>query len=538
MRTSRLTRTCRGERGAVLVIFAAFTIVAVVMLAAVVDLGDQRQERKELTLSTDAAALAAAGLADTEDPQLTTETPGTLVDCGSVGISPEAENPEAFLDVQEAVEEYLKRNGDSQPVDCKVVRSNFKEGYVVVSANEIVDYAFGPALGLENGGVSGASVAAIEVDTGGGLRPIGICGAMVSLKGVTGYPELALGDVADGSDLNYGRGTDGYIFDKNTASETTFTARFPIEKVKGGSCGDDGGAGNFGQLDFGGDPSTDCDNNGHFCNDLREGYYDEVSNPTKGETGANWGNTATTDSMDELLVLGRFWAPIVSDYSGSGNGAEAHVEFFAQVEMRGYCTTSKSAGTASPCQYSETGSPSDKTTYFDLEISRIVDYVPAGPPLTDDADYHPPRLCAVQNESAQIAAGCPTMAVTSSTTSAPPATVTTTTTTTTPLTCQVQDHPDSASQKLKKNQNDLNSGVTFSLQVNDLAACSGPAWVLVRQSDGTERTFDSGSSNSGQRTYSATVQTGPFAAGEVWDVVISRDGLVISDQASLTITGG
>jgi hypothetical protein len=406
-----------NDRGAVLVIVAVFAIVAVVMLAAVVDLGGLRQEKKEVTLSTDAAALAAAAVADTEDVDLVSAVLGSGVDCASVSQTTFG-NGDPSESLQTLVDDYLSRNGQSVRLTCLVYRTGFKQGYVVVSANESVRYAFGPAVGQAEGAVRGASVAAIDVDPGGGLRPIGICGSTVSLKVVdrTSFVEFSLSGLASltGSG-GYKTDAAGYIVPTSGGAPTEIDGRFAIEFVKGGSCkgaGGPAGSGNFGKLAFGGNTSEDCDNTGYFCFDLREGYYDPVSNPTRGDTGNNWSSSKTETSLTQLLSEGKFWAPIFSTVTKSGNNTSATLTHFVQVELIGYCvggSATGSGGTGTPCEFSETGREPDKTTYFDFRVSRIVPYVVTGPPLTDDAELKPPRLCAVSDSGAEVTKGCPSV---------------------------------------------------------------------------------------------------------------------------------
>ena len=427
MRTRHLIPSAargEGERGATLIIFAVFLVVAVVMLAAVIDLGGQRQERKELTLSTDAAALAGASVANTEDSDLLTAGNGVLVDCVQVGISSTSPNPDSFANVQAAVDDYLLRNGESSRVDCKVARTSFKEGYVLVSADEIVDYAFAPAIGLDSGSVSGVSVAAIEVNNGGGLRPVGICGATETLAGVSGYPEFTLGGLTTGGGSGgYKLDGDGYVIPSTgTPTRTEITGRFAIEKVKGGACTGftGGGSGNFGKLDFGGGTSTSCTEIGFFCKDYADGYYGTLTNPTKGDTGNNWSNTSTQNSTVNLETnVGQFWAPVYSTATGPGGNADFTLTFFAQMEMVNHCFTGG-------CKF-------DGTTWFDLRVSRLVPYTPAGPPLTDDSNLQRPAICSVTGDAASIAAGCPQL-VGATTSTLPPASSTSTTTTTTSTT--------------------------------------------------------------------------------------------------------
>lgn len=425
MRTRNLVRRGAGERGAVLLIVAVFAIVAVIMLAAVVDLGDQRQERKEVTLSTDAAALAAAGLADAEDDYLRSFDRGVLVDCVQVGISETAKNQAGFSNVQEVVDDYLLRNGESNPVDCKVARTDYKEGYVVVSADEIVDYAFGGAIGVSQGGVSGASVAAIQVNGGGGIRPVGICGKMLSMEGVDGYPSMSLGDLADGISVDldgsptlYALDGDGYV--TVNGSVQPYTARFPIDKVRGGECGDGShaGSGNFGKLDF--DPaatSTDCDVHGHFCKDYDDGYYDPIPADVKGDTGNNWSNTATKVSTAYLEnEVGRFWAPVYEDLYKNTGVSYFGIDYFVQLRMVNHCFDGS-------CKF-------DGATWFDFEVHRMIDYDRFVDPdnftdyLTEDFNLQQAAICAVDDSVASIAEGCPeivTTTVTSPPSSAVPA---------------------------------------------------------------------------------------------------------------------
>ncbi len=54
-----------------MVVGGRFAVVAVLMLAAVVDLGNLRQEKKQVTLATDASALAAAASIDFRSPTAT-----------------------------------------------------------------------------------------------------------------------------------------------------------------------------------------------------------------------------------------------------------------------------------------------------------------------------------------------------------------------------------------------------------------------------------------------------------------------------------
>ncbi|WP_436795472.1 pilus assembly protein TadG-related protein [Actinospongicola halichondriae] len=468
MRTG-LTRRRRADRGATLIMVSVFLIVAVIMMAAVVDLGGQRQERKEVTLSTDAAALAAASLADTEDPDLLAVSAGTLVDCDQVGISPHAANPESFGTVRAAVDDYLSRNGGSSYVDCKVVRTSFREGYVVVSADEIVEYAFAPAIGINEGDVAGASVAAIEVNSGGGLRPVGICALTTTMAGVSGYPEITLNDLYNTTSAGYDLDADGYVVPVGDTTRTTVTARFAIDKVKGGECtgASGGGSGNFGKLDFGGSTSTSCTEIGHFCKDYADGYYGTLTNPTKGDTGNNWGNNANEDSTLNLEQnVGQFWAPVFLGLAGNGGNADFSLLYFVQMEMVNHCFG------AHACKF-------DGATWFDFRVSRMLPFAEAGPPLTDDANQKRPRLCAVENDAAAIAAGCPQIVAGPTSTVAPSSSTTTTSSTTStssttvaPL-CQITRVTANRTSVATNGSGKLKDDLTLTIEVVNGSHCAG-----------------------------------------------------------------
>lgn len=243
------------------------------------------------------------------------------------------------------------------------------------------------------------------------------------MAGVSGYPVVSLAALATTSSDGYRLDANGRVVSSaDPGTPTAFTARFPIEHVKGGSCGattGPSGSGNFGKLDFGGDTSTSCTEIGHFCKDYADGYYGTVSNPTKGDTGNNWSNSQTEASTENLEDnVGQFWAPVFAVATGSGNNADFTITHFVQLEMVNHCFTGG-------CKF-------DGTTWFDFRVSKMIPFSPAGPPPTDDAAEKPPRLCAVENDAAKIAASCPQLVSTATT--LPPASSTTTTTATTTTT--------------------------------------------------------------------------------------------------------
>ena len=457
----------RGDRGAVLIIVAVFSIVAVIMLAIVVDLGGLRQEEKEVTLSTDAAALAAASLVDWSDSDLV--LPLVERDCSAIAVDPDARNATteaSFATVQDAVTNYLTRNGGSSGVLCKVVRTGTKQGYVLVSADETVDYQVANAFGQTGGSVGGVSVAAVRSDPGGGLRPIGICSAMTTLEH-SDYPELSLEDLADGAAGGYALDGSGYVTEGG--DRTTFVARFPIDHVKGGSCGSDGGgSGNFAQVNFGPQNKTSCSESGHFCKDIEDGYYDPVTDPTYGETGSNWDNTATEDSLEKLRdEVGQFWSPVYVAATKSGSNTLLDMDpggFYVQLELVDFCTSGS-------CRYAEPDAdPSTASGYFDFRVSRLVPYIATGPDPTDDALQDPPYLCSTTADATDIATNCLGAAGPATPPPPPPP----------PSACTFGSATVSPEAKKHSTKSELQREVEFRVSVSDATACAGLTMTITR----------------------------------------------------------
>lgn len=148
-------RVRRDERGAVLILVSVFAIVAVIFLAFVVDIGNQRQDRRQFTTATDASALDVAQ--DWADSKLASAT-YPAGDC-----SPQAKD-------------YLDRNrADHDGYSCVATRVDGRLGSVTVFSNGSVDYEFGKAVGINEGFTNSATTVRIRSTTGGGLRPFAVC---------------------------------------------------------------------------------------------------------------------------------------------------------------------------------------------------------------------------------------------------------------------------------------------------------------------------------------------------------------------------
>lgn len=154
IRHYRYRRT--GDRGAVLVVVAAFMMVAVLFVAFVVDIGNQRQNRRQLTTETDAVALAVAQ--EWADASLTSwdECSDTLYASRLAVVN----NP--------------NQNAAANPA-CSFVSPNPFQGYVTVSDGETAEFAFGGVTGVEAGSTGASSTVAVSARRGGGLRPLALC---------------------------------------------------------------------------------------------------------------------------------------------------------------------------------------------------------------------------------------------------------------------------------------------------------------------------------------------------------------------------
>lgn len=352
----RLPMRTRRDDGAVLIVVAVFMLVAIAMTAAVVDLGNARAERKEVTLSTDAASLAGAASMD-----LTGLIPGAY-NCAVVPTTTE-EQVISFNDfVDEVVDEYLNANGGSiaDTADgCVVTVTAENAGFVTVKASDIVEYTFGKAVGQQSQKVSGSSSASVSPSTGGGLRPIGLC-QMTGSHGSGPSIEDLLSTV----------GADGTVPSKPTL-------QFPIEKVKNESeCGGGNGAGNFGQVDFVEGPNGSC-HDGSFCDSLENGYFGPVDSSTSGNPGTNFQPFDSQVTALETAGM-RFWVPTFSEVTGNGNNTTLTLTYFVEVQA---------------VSHDFTGDPAGR--HFTFQVFRIVPFSTNGPPVTADVSAMPPRICAV-----------------------------------------------------------------------------------------------------------------------------------------------
>lgn len=158
----RVNRSGGDDRGAVLPIVAVFTVVAVIFLAFVIDFGNQRQDRRQLTTATDAAALDVAQ--EWADNSLEPLSTFTSIDATTWNCSADA------LD-------YLDRNrtDDSGSYNCTAEIINGQLGSVTVFSDGQVDFALEGVTGQDSGQIASSSSVRIGSTEGGGLRPWAVC---------------------------------------------------------------------------------------------------------------------------------------------------------------------------------------------------------------------------------------------------------------------------------------------------------------------------------------------------------------------------
>ncbi|MCO8126944.1 Tad domain-containing protein [Acidimicrobiia bacterium EGI L10123] len=162
----------RDERGAVLIIVAAFALVSIAFLAFVIDIGNQRQNRRQLTTATDASAL------DVAQEWANYELDATLAGFTSLGGDKYDCTSKAVATLQANNEGVAFPIGE---VSC-VAEFRTTYGVVTVGASEEVQYAIGGAVGVSSGGTGSTTSVRITGPAQGGLRPFGLCANEPSIK--------------------------------------------------------------------------------------------------------------------------------------------------------------------------------------------------------------------------------------------------------------------------------------------------------------------------------------------------------------------
>jgi len=273
-------RGAEREHGAVVVFVAILTTVLIGVSAFALDLGNAWQAKRQLRTATDAHALAAA--------QRFAE--------GAAGCDTD----------------YASRNdAEATVTDCHnhsmpgLPLTNF--GYVTVSAERPVDYAFAGILGVNSTTAHSTTHAMYGLPSAAtGLRPTALC--------IDANPELT-------SWLNLPLGPTG----------NSGTIRIMYNKDHPDACGGASATGNWGILDFNGGANSQSEVREWMAN----GYPEPVPlSDSQGKTGA-FGNAEGVDAvLNEVFPI-----PIFDSVSGGG-GANAlfHLVAFAWVRLVGYRT--------------------------------------------------------------------------------------------------------------------------------------------------------------------------------------------------------
>ncbi len=319
------------DNGSVMIVFAAFLVAAVGMIALVTDVGASRDARARLVTSTDAAALAAS-------QDFAVGDNGCNADKDDSGAVTPGE--------QSTAEERLLANSTGAVLDfCGATPGTAAGSHIVtVSAHEDISYLFGPVFGDDSGtSYSSTSVLYGRPLSVGGLRPLGLC--------------YDLPEILDWQSKGYPSPSQEY--------EINFTANIGI-------CGDP--SGNWGLMDFNGGSNGTPEWNDWMAN----GYPDPIviGQPVPGKPGTPSGGKDPSAALNEVITL-----PVIEYESGSGANTIYRVVGFIEGELTHVKINGANAGrhikmrfqtssvTGSCCADGPSGSP--ETNYYGLVAYQI-----------------------------------------------------------------------------------------------------------------------------------------------------------------------
>lgn len=325
MRVSRRSR--RDDRGAVLIIVAVFSIVAVIFLAFVIDIGNQRQDRRQFTTATDASAL------DVAQSWATAKLASATYPGGDCSVQ---------------AQDYLGRNRSETPDSyaCDATRINGRLGSVTVSAKGTVDYQIGQAIGFDEGGTGASTTVKISSTIGGGLRPFAVCATESALLEAW-IDSQATATPLPPTDLIIG----GPKFLPSNCGENNGNwgmVAFQSQASGVGNINGDGLAGTIARGSLDETITVDQSQSGDATTECNKSYATQASE--KGiscvfqETGNPWTNDGVTDAFDYLKVNGIvFNLPVYGDRVDLGGSKTGFpIIGFLEVELLSYC------GDASP----------------------------------------------------------------------------------------------------------------------------------------------------------------------------------------------
>ncbi len=236
------TRVRRGERGAVLILVAVFAIVAVIFLAFVVDIGNQRQDRRQLATATDASALDVA--TRWSDAGLAKLANFTLISGNAFkGVYDCTSDAQDFLD--------RNRQVDAGDYECRAEILSPRLASVRVFAEGETNYQVAPAIGIDQGSIGSSTAVKITANPFGGLRPFAVCASQPAFN--TWYSSPAAQD-------------------PNTVTRVTISG----DKFLPAECGQNNGNWGFVQFETQ-DGGTGNGNDNKLAGTLRNGSDDVIS---------------------------------------------------------------------------------------------------------------------------------------------------------------------------------------------------------------------------------------------------------------------
>ncbi len=165
---SRRQQPARRDEGAVAVFVAILMPVLMIMAAFALDIGNAYANGRQLSVSVDAATLAAAGKVGSAIPYGQACTSTVLTSIGATGIATAEAN---------AVNTANNKAGTSEPVDSVTVRcASANSVEVSVSNSRVVKTALAGIIGIDEIRPNSSAVARYQrYPTAGGLRPWAVC---------------------------------------------------------------------------------------------------------------------------------------------------------------------------------------------------------------------------------------------------------------------------------------------------------------------------------------------------------------------------
>lgn len=307
----RVNISRRDERGAVLIIVAAFVIVAAIFLAFVIDIGNQRQDRRQLTTATDASALDVAQEWIETGEFSATYFPGN--DCSSRAY------------------DYLNRNREvDSSYDCDVSRVSGQLGAVTVQSDGTTEYEIAQVIGQSQGQVASTSSVRVEPLEGGGLRPFAICAKdslalrawllapIAPIDLIIGGPK-SLSPSCDPNNGNWGfvafsqEGINGFDGLRKTLDHGTTQGTYSLDRSPNP-----------------GDPETECE----------DAYYDTRPDACLLRLPGSSGWAASTEAVFQRLKDDQviFNLPIYDNIVDLGGGKTGFpIEGFIEVRLLSFC---------------------------------------------------------------------------------------------------------------------------------------------------------------------------------------------------------